>query len=450
MWRRRGARGEVPRVNLKHLIPLILGPALLTLSFYPAGPGSSPGVPPATVKVPTGRQGQETTDLFIAGDFSGYLSPCGCFKPMIGGIRRLATAIKTHDKSGKAIFIASGALIKTNSRQDEIKAETLAEALKSMNAAAVGLTADDVQLGPGMVGSLARLSGDKLISGSIAQSDLPLSIAKGPFLIGSASMRAGVIAERLATQPVPPEKVAQTLVAEANEAGKVPILLFDGNEEAAKTIAEKVPGLKLLVFRASSRPAEQIEKVSDCVLISPSERGKFLVKLTWTGKEFQNPKVIELGPEHQDDPVATRLFKNYVERVKGENLLDRIPREASATFAGSQACASCHSDAFEVWKNSAHSHALATLEKEGQDRDPDCTGCHVVGLTSKGGFISRKETPKLTDVGCESCHGPGAEHVAKPTEMPMKKVGGFSCLKCHVPDHSPGFSFQSAWPKIKH
>ncbi|MBX7133214.1 MAG: hypothetical protein K1X67_11105 [Fimbriimonadaceae bacterium] len=448
-------------MNFKHLVPVILGPALLALSLHPWEDGGilrtrTAGVPPAsgkqtpTATEPAGRQRNEEADLFIAGDFSGYLSPCGCFKPMIGGIRRLATAIKTHDKSGKAVFIANGALVKTNGRQDEIKAETLAEALKSMNVAAVGLTADDVQLGPGNVASLARLSGNKLVSGSLAQSDLPIALEKGPFLFGSASMRAGVIAERLSTQPVPPEKVAESLVEEAKQADKVPVLLFDGNEEAARTIAAKTPGLKLLIFRASSRPAEKIEKVDECVLISPSERGKFLVKLTWTGREFQTPTVIELGPEHKDDVVATRLFKNYVERVKGENLLDRVPREASAPFAGSQACASCHSDAYEVWKNSAHAHALATLEKEGQDRDPDCTGCHVVGLTSKGGFISRKETPKLTDVGCESCHGPGAEHVEKPTEMPMKKVGRFSCLKCHVPDHSPGFSFQAAWDKIKH
>ena len=48
---------------------------------------------------------------------------------------------------------------------------------------------------------------------------------------------------------------------------------------------------------------------------------------------------------------------------------------------------------------------------------PNWISCHVVGWNPqkyfpyKSGFWSLETTPQLTDVGCESCHGPGSRHV---------------------------------------
>ncbi|MBC8065424.1 MAG: cytochrome c family protein, partial [Chlorobia bacterium] len=113
-------------------------------------------------------------------------------------------------------------------------------------------------------------------------------------------------------------------------------------------------------------------------------------------------------------------------------------------------CGKCHTESEKVWKKSKHAVALKTLEREGHDRDPDCVECHVVGLASIYGFTSRKATPGLTDVGCESCHGPGAKHSLTPKEVPMGKVGQESCMPCHKSENSPHFDFAKYWAKIAH
>ena len=97
-----------------------------------------------------------------------------------------------------------------------------------------------------------------------------------------------------------------------------------------------------------------------------------------------------------------------------------------AKFAGNAACASCHTRATQVWKHSLHAKALETLQKRAHDRDPDCLPCHVVGLSSRNGYRSPKLTPQLAFVGCESCHGSGADH-AKDPFVRLGKVGEKAC-----------------------
>jgi hypothetical protein len=86
----------------------------------------------------------------------------------------------------------------------------------------------------------------------------------------------------------------------------------------------------------------------------------------------------------------------------------------------------------------------------GHQRDPDCVGCHVVGLEYQGGFRSAALTPQLENVGCENCHQAAARHAASPATNPLRKVGEAACAVCHVPDHSPGFDFTRFWAKIRH
>ena len=117
----------------------------------------------------------------------------------------------------------------------------------------------------------------------------------------------------------------------------------------------------------------------------------------------------------------------------------RLPDPEGREFTGSATCRSCHSEAHSVWENSAHARAFRTLVEAGHDQDPDCVGCHVVGLGTKGGFESEAATPQLKDVGCESCHGGGqyysARYVMKDPEL-SRLVGLVDpsekgCRTCH-------------------
>lgn len=354
---------------------------------------------------------------------------------MSGGIRRLATAVQNLGPKDRTVFVVTGSLIGNPSRQDELKAETIAEALKACQVHAIGLTADDLALGEAMIASVDRLSGGRVLSSQAGP--LPSSRESGPYIIGVADSKLA-------------EQAARALVREAEPKRLVPILLLDGDFEVARRVAEAAAGLRLIVYRHVGSASREPTLVGQCRLVTPGNKGKALLRLEWSGESFRSFAAVDLGPSYADDEHVSRIYANYQRRVKSEGLLDKVLRRPSDPFSGNKVCGSCHQDAESVWKQSRHAGALATLEKENQDRDPDCTGCHVVGLDLAGGFRSRAESPHLTDVGCESCHGPGLAHAGNPQVIKMPKVGAKSCAPCHVPDHSPGFDYKTYWEKIQH
>lgn len=151
---------------------------------------------------------------------------------------------------------------------------------------------------------------------------------------------------------------------------------------------------------------------------------------------------ITAGARKEIDVVQTRLAEEEAAVIAGKPL--------DTPFTLSESCAQCHKDEYETWKNSRHSHAFAALEEKQRMFDSNCVGCHSLGFRDRG-FISVKATPQFANVHCESCHGPGAEHIKAPTagnyKTPPKNQ---SCLVCHDRDNSPDFNFEKYWPVIAH
>lgn len=373
--------------------------------------------------------------VLVAGNAQGYLAPCGCAKPMMGGMERLLTAVRSR-KGKDGLFLFNGPLSGGTGRQSEMKVETLSEGLRSAGVTAINLAWADKQMGVGVIEALSRLSGGKLLSsawGPMSQDSWSSTVRAGPFSIYGSSSRA-----------------ASPLAAGRKLGTGAGILLLEGDEAEARQWAVKYPQLRLIVYQTESRPPREPIRVGKAVLVSPGSKMRYLVHLAWNGKEFSRYEVVPLGPEVANDPEATRFYRRYLSRVTNERLIDDVPRRASDPYAGSKSCLSCHSEAYSIWAKSKHSKALRTLEATKNDRDPDCVGCHVVGLDSKSGFVDRKKTPDLSDVGCESCHGPAAAHVANPMKAKLPKVDERSCQPCHVLDHSPNFKFPQYWEKIRH
>ncbi len=118
-------------------------------------------------------------------------------------------------------------------------------------------------------------------------------------------------------------------------------------------------------------------------------------------------------------------------------------------FAGDRACVSCHSREARIQEAGRHARAIRSLARTGREVDPGCVPRHVVGYGRRTGFLSLEETPALARVGCESCHGPGGEHVRDPGR-PLPDRARRACLRCHDEDHDPGFDFERKWPVIRH
>lgn len=116
----------------------------------------------------------------------------------------------------------------------------------------------------------------------------------------------------------------------------------------------------------------------------------------------------------------------------------RPPKEA--TYIGQKNCRICHFKQFRAWKRMKHAGAWKVLYEKDRSR-PECLRCHVTGYGKPGGFVGEEETPHLTGVQCEACHGPGSVHaeVAKEEESEDKidalidKTPQNRCVECHNP-----------------
>ncbi len=127
----------------------------------------------------------------------------------------------------------------------------------------------------------------------------------------------------------------------------------------------------------------------------------------------------------------------------------------TAAHVGSEACQSCHAQEYETWAAGPHAGALASLEAKGKSGDADCLACHTTGFGREGGFpagAAPSDHPDLARVGCESCHGPGGDHVTD-TATKLGSIVSLSdkcdscvilqiCGSCHDDANDPGFEFE--------
>lgn len=120
-------------------------------------------------------------------------------------------------------------------------------------------------------------------------------------------------------------------------------------------------------------------------------------------------------------------------------------------------CGQCHPDVQLEWVETGHAHAWTGLQESGASA-PFCEACHSV--SSLGNAVTNPQVGwlatgdhRFVDVQCESCHGPGLEHVSYPTaSKPLASldvaVGGTNgCGECHDGTHHP---FTTQWAQSAH
>lgn len=397
--------------------------------------------------------GEDPYVVLVAGDVDGYMSPCGCTKPMTGGIRRKATAVRAASIEGRTILLENGGLIAGTGRQDELKLETQAEALRSMGANVINWGPQESRLGPGAALSADRLSGGRVASAVVAPGGTfePKRImVEGPFVVGAVASDPDATARPIGATPVALDRAVREVVDQAAELEKTPVLLLQGNRAEAERLARAFPAVRLIAYRSTGDAPDGPVRIGNTWLTTPGESGKSLLRLTFRNGQFESYQILRLGPSYADDPEVARIYQNYLNRVSAEGLLEKLPRLDTAAYAGSEKCFPCHQDVAAIYTKTQHADALKTLEDDGHDRDPECVSCHVTGLESTKGYVSRLKTPLLANVGCESCHGPAAAHAADPKNNPLKTVTEKECRTCHTPTTSPNFNFPAYWARIKH
>jgi len=141
------------------------------------------------------------------------------------------------------------------------------------------------------------------------------------------------------------------------------------------------------------------------------------------------------------------------------------PPDAQSGFLGyytvsskQTTCGNCHVGHQRDWRQTAHAGAWASLVASGAQQ-ASCNECHSVtdvgNATPGPAGYSRVADSAYHDVQCESCHGPGFEHVQDPdveANHPLASIHvdvGMvsSCSGCHTGIHTP---FVEQWKLSAH
>ncbi|MCF6219312.1 MAG: cytochrome c family protein [Gammaproteobacteria bacterium] len=124
--------------------------------------------------------------------------------------------------------------------------------------------------------------------------------------------------------------------------------------------------------------------------------------------------------------------------VLGQAVYDEAMATGDYHYVGNTKCRLCHREFFLGRKKDKHDFALEKVIEMGYGENPRCLTCHATGYGIEGGFTSIKKTPRLANVQCEGCHGPGSVHVKR------RDAGGFlsgtdrperikkMCKSCHT------------------
>jgi hypothetical protein len=411
----------------------------------------------------------------------GYVLPCGCSYPQVGGLERRYNFIQLlkTEKGWPVVPVDLGDVPQKRGPanlpnvQGLIKYRYSMMALKEMGYLAVGIGQNEAAGG----WSLEKIEGEWALNNdrpAVLVGNLKDAENKFPALkpietqtVPQANIKVGVtnivgptIAKSIPDPNVQFNPSAPSIREQLQKMQKenvdLPILLYHGyatGKEEALRCAKAFPDFPIILAltEEDEPPAGPTSVDHDSgirnYVFQLGPKGKYigvlgvyrkganftfryqLVKMT---TDYETPK------EKEDAHPIVKLMEDYTRELKSKDYLKeyhqgnhplqmmtpvpdlRNPGNGvpQPQYIGTEVCKKCHEHAYDVWKASRHSHAYQTLVNAKhpslRQYDGECIVCHTVGFGYKTGFSSETATPKLINVGCESCHGPGSLHAKNP------------------------------------
>jgi len=360
----------------------------------------------------------------------------------IGKLRLFGSSPSASGESSSLLLQRGGVtagvfgLADAESAQLAQRAQQLTDALRAQGATVViGLLAADARVARRVAGATRGL--DLLVHGGIDRPEVPAPERVGGTMLLRAAHRGHGL-----------------LVVDLVRAGEGPFLdVSEWTRKARKqALARTIEELRARMAEWKRDPKVHRTRLGEQEARLARLRSEIAAldrPLPATGNTL-SARFIELGPEAPVDREVGALLDAHDVRVNEHNrvaLDDVLPKpvpKGMPGYLGSARCGECHAPALAWWKGHAHGRAYATLEQRNKQFSLSCVGCHVTGYNQPGG-ASVVHNQGLTDVGCESCHGPGSLHARDPDVEVAKNVRRDTaesvCKQCHNPEHSDRFVY---------
>ncbi len=428
--------------------------------------------------------------IVLSAQQEGYMLPCGCSDPQVGGLERRYNFIQLlkKEKGWQVVPIDLGDVPQKRGPanlpnvQGLIKYRYSMMALKEMGYLAVGVGENEAD---GTSWSLEKIEGEWAANASqpaVLVANLKDVENKFPLLktseiqtVPGTSIKVGVtsivgptVAGKIKDPNVQFEipsadSISKQLNKMQNEKVDLPLLLYHGyatEKQEAITCAQHFPEFPvILALTEEDEPPAHPQSVDHPnkggirnYVFRLGHKGKYIgvLGVYRNGPNFNfKYQLVKMDPEYktpegkEDTQPIMKLMEEYTRELKNKDYLGkyaqtshtlqaldpvkglRNPGDGAPHYIGSEACKKCHEHAYEVWQASDHSHAYQSLVNAKhpslRQYDGECIVCHTVGFGYKTGYTNENDTPKLINVGCESCHGPGSLHAKNPESQEWRE-----------------------------
>ncbi len=357
--------------------------------------------------------------LFISGRQHGYIEPCGCtgLANQKGGMMRRHTLQKQLKKKGwKVVSIDAGNQVRRFGIQPKIKFTHTVKALSEMKYDVVGFGPDDLRI-PAI--DMLEAIGNNFSD----QSKLPFTscnvkddfelirdhviVQVGEKKIGITTVTSDENLKDIVNDGISFIKAGEGIMnvwkkLKEAECDKY-VLVSHSSIEESKRLAEKFPYFNVVITTGGAgEPTRAPEIVGErkTAVVQVGIKGMYVGVVGFfegarTTAKYQR---IPLDSRFEDSKEMQAIFTEYQETLKRFWLaglkLEPAPHPSGRTFVGSNACADCHPNSFDIWKDGnqelgdkfgAHWHATKSLvdptERTWVKRnfDPECVRCHSTG-----------------------------------------------------------------------
>jgi hypothetical protein len=411
---------------------------------------------PASRPSSSAKEKSDRPVVVLTGNEHGFIRPCGCSKPALGGVHRRAHAIaELKQNEPRLAAVSLGEFLNESNRQQELKFESFLLSLTEMDYAAFIPGAGEFKLGK------------RFLSDARAMTPVPFVLANASFageppfeksakLADTGGVVIGLVGALPAELGVTVTPAAEVLGAElaAQKDAAFVLVAYNGPQEDLTKLAAVVPedrrhNTYFAIPGIVDTPVA-LPMVLGMAVVTAGTKGRS-IGLLRPGSEraFESLRLEEARPGM---PAVDAILESYRKTIRDEALMKNVAKTpASSGYVGDKRCAECHKEAYDILITTPHQRAVKSLETTHDEYDPECIRCHVTGWAMQGGFVDFQTTPTHMNVNCEACHGPGEAH-SKNTSVktPGGKIDASTCVRCHDPDNSPQFKFEKYWPRIEH
>ena len=359
--------------------------------------------------------------ILYTGGTKSHLEPCGCYQEQSGGLPRRGYLVSQIRKYGVPTFLVDAGDIFHGT--EDIDAQRCQVNLKAMSAIgydAVALSQTDLGYDAAYLSEQRAAAAFPFLGensayaqSSVVQTLNGISIAFIPAALESDFPAADIMIA-LGAAALTNRRAVDVVISSEEEAS---------NQQMGEPLwVGSIPEGKTLGFLA-------LWVNSDGELTRHHAS-----QLALTGN------VAEQKPVRQ---LLTDFYKDVAQTFEHQPLFtaQALEQQAKNGYVSASACRRCHEQEYLQWSATPHAFAFETLLKKERYFDPNCVSCHTTGFGYQTGFQIGDETSTLKGVQCETCHGPGKQHVGNPKKTNIRRAAETSlCLECHDTKHSPGFA----------